>query len=107
MNDISRRPRIRRSPDQIQSLLAEYRSAGLSVRKFALSRNLSVCTLNNWLRRHRTTASKAPRWIEVHPPIGSLNSNEVASVRFADGLSLELRSGFPPAPVAELVRLLR
>lgn len=107
MKNLSSRRRIRRTREQIQTLIGEYRTSGISAREFALARQISLSTLTNWLRRHRSSTPPAPRWIEVHPQPGSLNSSEVASVRFTDGLSIDLRSGFQAGPVAELIRLLR
>lgn len=107
MNTISTRPRLRRTPEEIQALLDEYRSGDLSLREFALSRQVSRWTLSNWVRRYRAKAPVQPRWIETRPQLSSLNSKEVASVRFPDGLAIELRSGFQAASVAELIKLLR
>ena len=107
MSTLPTRRRIRRTPEQIQALLAEYRGSELSLREFAHSRQISNWTLSIWIRRHRPKGPAQPRWIEVRPQPGSINSSEVASVRFADGLSIDLHSGFQAGPMAELIRLLR
>lgn len=105
MKNISTRHRIRRTREQIQTLIGEYRTAGLSAREFAQARQIALSTLTNWLRRHRPSAE--PRWIEVSPPPGSMPPTEVVSIRFTDGLSIDLRPGFEAAPVAQLISLLR
>ena len=105
MKNISTRQRIRRTREQIQTLIGEYRTAGLSAREFAFAHQIPLSTLTHWIRRHRATAE--PRWIEVSPPPRSMHPGEVVSIRFTDGLSIDLRSGFEAAPVAQLIRLLR
>ena len=64
MNDISARPRIRRTREQIKALLEEYEAAGLSIRKFALTRNLSAWTLSDWIGRNRSISKKQPRVVQ-------------------------------------------
>jgi hypothetical protein len=96
-----------RSPEEIQSVLAEYRASGTSATKFARARQTSLSTLMNWLRRQKPAPPRAPRWVEVRPPLPRVASNSLATVRCADGLSMDVHPGFDPAPIAQLIRLLR
>lgn len=107
MKDIPRRRRIRRSPQEIQALVADYRCSGSSARQFALDHQLPVSSFMNWLRRHRPASRPEPRWVEVHPQPASPGSGGMATLHCADGISIELRPGFEPAGIAQLVRLLR
>ena len=108
MKTIPRLRRIRRSPEVIQNLLAEYRACGISASKFAQTRQLPLSSLMNWLHRNKPAPSAAaPRWVEVHPQPAALSSVHQATVRCLDGVSIDLHPGFEPARIAELIRLLR
>ena len=55
-------PRRRRSLEEIERILAEFRTSGLSQQRFALTHGINPVTLGYWIRRTtREPAAIAPR----------------------------------------------
>jgi transposase-like protein len=104
MNDkIPSVPNVRRTPEQIQQLVAQFQRGGQSVREFAQQQGVAISTVDRWLRRQRQR--KGPRLVEVkrtpHP-----SSSRIGQLRLSGGLVLELERDFQAEPLARLVQLL-
>lgn len=99
-------PRHRRSPDEIQQILNEYRQGTLTQRQVAEANGVSVATLQNWLRRDPAPARRVGgEWIEVvtepaRTPAGTYR------LEHPSGCTLVLGTGWRPAEVRELLTLL-
>lgn len=87
--------RRRRTVAEIQEILAALQESGLSSRQFASNRNIPVSTLENWIRKHRSSAS--PGLPEVIP-VGTLPvSAPVIEIELPGGAILRLGAGFASA----------
>lgn len=100
--------RLRRTPEQIRTILEEYERGSKGSHEFAAEQNIAVSTLWAWRRRYGS-GSKAgrPRFVEVSKESISALGGATAQIRFPDGLTVELSSGFAVEPVAQLVQRLR
>lgn len=70
----NRQKRIRRSKDEILSILADLQKSGLSRKEFAGSRGLSPSSVDNWFSRAKKRGWKVPGYsrlipVEVQDPI--------------------------------------
>ncbi len=62
----AKRVRVRRSREEIAELIASYRQSGQRQREFCQQRSIGLSTLQNYLRRERTTGQqKRRRLLEV------------------------------------------
>src|ERR1700746_1977569 len=62
----AKRVRVRRSREEIAELIASYRQSGQRQREFCQQRGVGLSTLQNYLRRERTTRQqKHRRLLEV------------------------------------------
>jgi transposase-like protein len=95
---------IRRTPEQIQQLVAAFRRSGQTIGQFAQQQGVAISTVGRWLRRHRQ--SKVPRLIEVKRAPNLDSSSRMATLRLSGELVLELEQGFKAEPIARLVQLL-
>jgi len=102
----NRRPR--RSKEQITGLLQEFHASGMTQSAFARQHGLKQSFLSLLLKKARLQPEKpapaCPAFLEVELPPPS----DSFAYRFNLGgiLSLEVRSGFPPAELAALLELL-
>lgn len=104
--------RRHRRPEEIQALLRAYRESTQTQREFARQYQVSLATLNNWLRRFPAVSSSPVDWAEVDlsahsaPLLRTSSPAEVYQVVFANGTVLRLPARFEPEAVRHLVRLL-
>jgi predicted acetyltransferase len=64
-----KRPRIRRSNEQILHLLEEFKKSGLSVKQFCMTHNLSKGTFHKWQSKNKNNFNRQKRntgFAEVH-----------------------------------------
>ena len=88
----------KRTGQQIQSLLEEYRRSGLSRREFAQHQNISIKTLDNWRRKYA-----APKVVEVTlEPAQALAD---FAVLLKNGRRIEISGRFADAELARLIRI--
>jgi len=81
-----------RTGAEIQAILTDLGSSGLSQREFAASRDVPLSTLQSWLRKYRAvTIPDVPEVIPVGMFSGSLSGFEI---EFPGGEILRLGSGF-------------
>ena len=84
-------PRRRRNQSEIDQLVREFRSSGLSQHEFAQKIGVHPLTVVRWIR---TTS------VDInHPPVGS-PSREVAPTSPPQFVAVELRPNLPPRPPA-------
>ena len=57
----AKRVRARRSREEIGELIASYRQSGQRQREFCQQRSIGLSTLQNYLRRERTTGQQKQR----------------------------------------------
>ena len=99
--------RRRRSVEEIQALCARFRQSNLSQRAFAAEVGVSVGTVQNWLRRHRSLGlARPPRLVEVVPIPDSAAPRE-CRIELPAGVALSCRDLPDAAYVADLIRRLR
>jgi hypothetical protein len=115
----------RRSSSEVQELLRDYASSGLSRRKFSLNRGIAVSTLGHYLTRSRKDAERAqPQFLAVElrrtEPHSNLeiathvDTSSSAEHAAASGLvvvltgdrRIEVRRGFDAGVLEQLVRVL-
>jgi transposase-like protein len=110
-NVVRKKRRLRRSREEIASLLEEYHSSGLSQRAYAQSKGLSLSTLVNWLRLARLgevdSASRlvAVKVIDRSSPFPQAPSG-VFELRLVDGLVLTIPPEFEEHSLRRLLSLL-
>jgi len=104
--DIQPRRRQRRTAEEIQETLAEYRSSSLTQRQFAESRGICVATLQNWLRKARSAPAEQAQspWIEVVP--GDKPRTAQYRIELPGSKALVLGSDWEPRVVRDLLQLL-
>jgi len=93
------KPKRRRRPiAEIQKILSDLQDSGLSHLQFASNHNIAGSTLENWIRKHRSSAS--PGLPEVIP-VGTLPvSAPVIEIELPGGAILRLGAGFAGADLA-------
>jgi len=101
--------RVRRTPEQIRIILEEYELGSKGAHAFAAEQGIAVSTLWAWRRRYGRGSTKVgrPRFLEVSKESLSALGGATAQIRFPDGLTVQLSSGFAVEPVAQLVQRLR
>lgn len=112
MKSRSRRPYgARRTPEQVRVILDQYERGTKPACQFAAEHSISKATLRNWRRRFgsQSIGVRRPRFVEVrNEGMAALTgAMATAHIRFGDGLTVQLCSGFDVEPVAQLVQLLR
>ena len=105
----TRAVRKHRTRAQREQILNDYRSTQLSQREFARQTGIAVSTLQLWLRKAAVRPSLAPGagFVEVPNPLARASSAAAYRLHLAGGLELEIASGFRPAELAGLLRVLR
>lgn len=102
----NRRPR--RSKKQIAELLQAFHASGMTQSAFARQHGLKQSSLSLLLKKARFQPEKpapaCPAFLEVEfpPPSDSF----AYRIDLGGSLALEVRSGFPPAELADLLALL-
>lgn len=101
--------RRRRTPQEIATLVAEYRRSGLSQHAFATSRGISLSTFTNWLGRLRPggalVRSVAQRLVPVRitGPRPWEGSAERIEIVLRSGVIVRLPQRFDDAAVERLL----
>ncbi|WP_442954864.1 IS66 family insertion sequence element accessory protein TnpA [Pelomicrobium sp.] len=104
----SSRVRPHKSPAQRAEILAAYRQTALSSHAFARQHGVAPSTLFRWLRE--ASAPRPPRGaalIEVPNLLAPPPAALAYRLCFANGVSVEVASGFEPEEVRTLARLIR
>ena len=102
--ETNRPPRIRRTPEQIKSLLTEQAKSGKPVVDFAAEKGIPLSTLWGWRRRHRSV--EKAHWIEVGNGTALMGA-KMATVHVGQGVDIDLCAGFEIDPIAGLIQRLR
>ena len=102
------RTRPHKTPAQRADVLAAYRQTALSSHQFARRHGIAASTLFRWLRQaSAATESGAAALIEVPNLLGHQLPAPAYRLGFANGVSVEIASGFPPEEVRTLAQLIR
>ena len=96
------KPRARRTPAQIQALLADYQASGLTRAAFCAAHHLPISTLDAYRRRSSPTLLE----VDLTPVPPSVTPQTLALV-LADGRRLELPCQAIPHAAPHLALLLR
>lgn len=93
----------RRSREQIEELIREYRESGLTQRVFAERRGLAYSTFSNWLRKRakRVPEEPAESWVEL--PGRNAEAAEYC-VEWPGGMKLHVGRGFDAREVRQLTQ---
>lgn len=96
----------RRSREEIEQLIAEYRDSGQTQRAFAAERGVRYSTFTNWLRKHARGEVTATRsWIELAP--STPTDSAMYCLEWPGGAKLRVGRGFDPGEVRALAQLMR
>ena len=104
--------RRRRSRGEVERLVQEYEASGLGRQEFCDKHGLSLSTLNRHRKRKQLGAegAKADRLIPVEiSQAQQLDANRLGSellICLSTGRRIEVRSGFDPKVLHQLVRVL-
>jgi hypothetical protein len=101
----------RRSPAEIEKLLSEYESSGLSQAAFCGQKGLSLATLARYRkRRAQLPAASAGGWLAVEVADGRKGLDAGVSsgltLRLPGGVRIEIGRGFDVRILAQLLRAL-
>ena len=95
---------------QREELLASYRGSDLTQREFARQQGIGVSTLQNWLRQtarqRKATAPAVQTFLPVPNLLSATPCPPAYRLQWPGGLTLEVRTGFVPAELAELLQRL-
>jgi hypothetical protein len=101
----------RRSRTEIEELVAEYETSGLSCVEFCRKQGLSLATLARYRkRRAQGEVVAGNRWVAVElsagrPPLGS-GANSALTVALPGGLRIEVGRGFDASTLGQLLGVL-
>ena len=96
----------------MEGLVAEYEASGLSRQAFCNKHGLSLSTLNRHRKRQQMVSEPAPTsgWVAVElSDAGRAPANQPdseLSVLLSSGRRIEVRGGFDPKVLQQLVRVL-
>lgn len=110
-----KRPRQRRTRVEVERVLLEFESSGLTQREFCQLHHLSLSTLSRYRQRHRErseapSSAPRPRWVAVEvvesgqTPSGSAGSG--LAIALPAGLRIEVALGFDTNTLQQLLRTL-
>ncbi len=99
----------RRTKAEIQQIVEDYHRSGLSQREFAEQQELSLSSLQWWVRRakRRSPGEAIPQWLEVSLPVKRAKAIRAAvsyQLAIAGGV-LSVPSGFDPEELKELLNI--
>jgi hypothetical protein len=97
-----------RSRAEADQVAAEYEASGLSRQEFCLRNNVALKTLARYVTRYRQQRMQNPgeqRWMSVELPKPPGTGCELAVV-LANGRLIEVKSGFDPGTLVQLVAAL-
>lgn len=115
MEKSSRTPyRPRCTPEQIGQLLDKFEQSGQTVQAFVTAEGLALSTFQQWRRQRRrrtelptSAGPNSPPFVEVNHAALFPVTGVAAQVRFADGLTIEVKEGLSVELLAQLVQQLR
>jgi transposase-like protein len=94
-----RRKIVRRTTEQIKSLITEYENSGLSVREFCKQHQVKSLYLSRWLKRYRK--NKTPEgFVAVCTPKEAVECNDVL---FAEYRGIRFYQPVAPSYLKDLV----
>ena len=100
--------RPRRSKEQITALLQAFHASGMTQSAFARQHGLKQSSLSVLLKKARLQPEKpapaCPAFLEVELPPHS--DSFADRINLGGSLALEVRSGFPPTELSDLLELL-
>ena len=100
--------RKRLTQAQRNKILQDYHRSELTQRKFAAQAGIGLTTLQLWLRQAAGRQSgSAPRFIEVPNLLSGPPAGSTYRLHLADGMQLEVGSGFRPEELTAMLRVLR
>ena len=94
----------RRTREEIEELIGEYRKSGLTQRAFAEQRGLRYSTFTGWLRKRRRRDAEAPDsyWVELPTLNNSLRADYC--LEWPGGVKLHVGRGFDEREVRQLAQ---
>jgi hypothetical protein len=104
----SRQRGRRRSREEAEELVAEYKGSGLSQAAFCSEKELSLKSLSRYLtrnRKQRVSGKEAHRFIEVEVATHK-DVNTVLTVVLPRGRRIEVKSGFDAGTLRQLIAVL-
>jgi hypothetical protein len=99
----------RRSTLAIQKILENYQRSGLSQREFAAREQLSLSSLQWWLRqaKRKGDPQERPQWLEVNVPVPTTTLKQGLSYQIAmNGGVVSVPAGFDPKELKQLLDLM-
>jgi hypothetical protein len=108
-NDPVRRVRVRRSREEIEGLLRDYRQSGQTQREYCARRGLSVSCLQSYLRG-AASIEPGPKLREVEvldEPQRWESSTPALAVRLPGGYEVLVGRGFESGELARLLSVLQ
>ena len=100
-------PRNHLTPAEREKVLEGWRVSPLADKEFAVQAGVGVSTLHAWRRRSAVRPPGRPAtFVAVPNLLAAVPAAPVYRLHWPGGLSLEVRSGFAPAELAALLRLL-
>ncbi|MCF8012227.1 MAG: helix-turn-helix domain-containing protein [Clostridiales bacterium] len=92
--------------------VAEYRASGQSVREWSAANNVNPGQLWYWLRKYTINeenipSEKSPQWlpVEVNEQSRTMDNDNLVLIRVGEA-SIEVKPGFDPALLSDVVRAL-
>jgi hypothetical protein len=106
----TRPPLSRRSREEADAIVREFRASGLTRRAFCVAKGLSLYSLDWYCSRRRTrtktnaraASGKAPQWVKVETPVAPAPIRVVCGER----LRVEVQPGFDAATLRQVIELL-
>lgn len=100
--------RRHKTPAERAEILAAFQQTELSSHAFARQHGIAPSTLFRWLRQASVATERDPgAWIEVPNLLGRQLPAPAYRLRFANGVSVEVASGFKADEVRTLAQLVR
>jgi hypothetical protein len=100
--------RRHKTPAERAEILAAFQQTELSSHQFARHHGIAASTLFRWLRHSAAPSASDPgAWIEVPNLLGRQPPAPAYCLRFANGVSVEVASGFQPDELRTLAQLVR
>lgn len=106
------RQAARRSAEQIEAIIGDYRASGLKVREYARRTGISAVSLYGWLRRGQSMAERRGRTEGFAAVVlaGGVQTGGLVTLRTAMGWQVEVsgqEAGYVAALIKELLPCLR
>lgn len=102
--------RRRRSRAEVERLVGEYESSGLTQQAFCARHGLSLSTLARHRKRNRARMEKAPAGgfipVKIGAPVRGNNRDNEVVVWLLSGRKMEVVGGFDVRALEQLVRVL-